>query len=136
MARRSMGSKWDSFGAHLDSAPGRLPVEVRRSIRARVDGSAMEDGSVDTSRGDTSQGDTSQGDTGQGDTALGATLPDELAAFVDLVAERSYRITEKNITTLSEAGHSDDEIFEAAIVAAYGAADRRYRAARRCWEGL
>jgi hypothetical protein len=123
MGRRSVGAKWESFGAHLESAPGRLPVEVRRLIRARVDGSAGDGGSA-------------PGDASQGDAAQSAALPDDLAAFVDLVAERSYRITEKNITTLSEAGHRDDEIFEAAIVASYGAADRRLRAARRCWEGL
>lgn len=127
MARRSMGSKWDGFGAHVESAPGRLPVEVRRLIRARADGSAG-DGA--------GQGDTGRDGTARSDAVHSAALPDELAAFVDLVAERSYRITEKNITALAEAGRSDDEIFEAAIVAAYGAADRRYRAARRCWEGL
>ncbi|MEV4240632.1 hypothetical protein ACIBJI_38770 [Nocardia sp. NPDC050408] len=106
MARRSMGSQWEEFGAHLEGAPGRLPVEVRRSIRARASG---EDGA--------------------------AGVPDDLADFVELVAERSYRLTEKNITMLAEAGRSDDEIFEAAVVAAYGAADRRLRAARRSWEG-
>ncbi|MFX0573192.1 hypothetical protein [Nocardia nepalensis] len=122
MERRSMASKWESFGAHLEGAPGRLPVAVRRSIRARADGSAGDGGSAPA-------------DESRGDAARSAAPPDDLAAFVDLVAERSYRITEKNITMLSEAGRSDDEIFEAAIVAAYGAADRRLRAARRCWEG-
>ncbi|MEV4128850.1 hypothetical protein [Nocardia sp. NPDC049707] len=105
MARRPMDSKWEAFGAHLADAPGRLPVEVRRSIRARASG-AQE----------------------------AAGVPDDLAGFVELVAERSYRITEKNIATLAAAGRGDDEIFEAAVVAAYGAADRRLRAARRSWE--
>ncbi|WP_433713022.1 hypothetical protein ACQP2U_01515 [Nocardia sp. CA-084685] len=107
MARRPMDSKWEEFGAHLEGAPGRLPVEVRRSIRARA----------------------------AGEEGAAAGVPDDLADFVELVAERSYRLTEKNITMLAEAGRSDDEIFEAAVVAAYGAADRRLRAARRCWEG-
>lgn len=104
-----MGEKWRDFGAHLESAPGRLPTEVRRLIRERA---------------------------AQDDATRGEEVPDDLANFVDLVADRSYRITEKSIALLAEAGRSDDEILEAAIVAAYGAADRRYRAARRSWEGL
>lgn len=107
MAHRSMGSKWEEFGAHLEGAPGRLPAEVRRSIRAWASGAEQ-----------------------------AARIPDDLADFVELVAERSYRITANNITTLAAAGRSDDEIFEAAVVAAYGAADRGLRAAHRCWEGL
>ncbi len=106
MARRWLGSKWEEFGAHLEGAPGWLPVEVRRSIRAKTSGA---------------------------DAA--ARIPDDLADFVELVAERSYRITQKRLAMLAEAGRSDDEIFEAAVVAAYGAADRRLRAAHRCWEG-
>ncbi|MFE9583244.1 hypothetical protein ACFYO1_43205 [Nocardia sp. NPDC006044] len=103
---RSMAEKWQRFGAQLESGRGRLPVEVRREIRRRT-----------------------------ADSTVGEGIPPELAAFVDLVAERSYRVTEATVTGLTAAGHSDDEIFEAAAVAAYGAADRRLRAARRAWGG-
>lgn len=101
-----MGEKWRRFGEHLESAPGRLSSEIRRALRAEAAGGAESD--------------------------EGAS---ELAAFADLVANRSYRVTEQTIAALKAAGHSDDEIFEAAAVAAYGAADRRYRAARLAWEG-
>ncbi|WP_069162091.1 hypothetical protein [Nocardia altamirensis] len=106
MARQSIDEQWQQFGEHLASAPGRLPVEVRRQIRTRA----------------------TEGDGGDG-------IPAALVPFVDLVADRSYRITQESVTAVTDAGHSDDEIFEAAVVAAYGAADRRLRAARRAWEG-
>ncbi|MEV6321929.1 hypothetical protein AB0M45_12150 [Nocardia sp. NPDC051787] len=104
--RGSMGEKWRRFGEHLESAPGRLSSEVRRVLRAAAAGGAPGEGAAP-----------------------------ELAAFAELVANRSYRVTERDMAALKAAGHSDDEIFEVAAVAAYGAADRRYRAARLAWEG-
>ncbi|MBF6298307.1 hypothetical protein IU459_12225 [Nocardia amamiensis] len=104
--RGSMGAKWQRFGEHLESAPGRLSSGIRRALRAKAAGGAES----------------------------GEEATPELAAFADLVANRSYRVTEQTIAALKAAGHSDDEIFEAAAVAAYGAADRRYRAARLAWE--
>ncbi|MGY1895939.1 hypothetical protein [Nocardia gipuzkoensis] len=103
----SMNEKWQRFGEHLESAPGRLASGVRRSLRARAAGTGGSDGDV----------------------------PPELATFADLVADRSYRVTEDRIAALRAAGHTDDEIFEATALAAYGAADRRLRAARLAWEG-
>ncbi|MER7453474.1 hypothetical protein ABTW96_24660 [Nocardia beijingensis] len=105
--RGSMSEKWQRFGEHLESAPGRLASPVRRALKARAAGT----------------------------TDSGQDVPAELAAFADLVAERSYRVTEQEIAALKAAGHSDDEIFEATAAAAYGAADRRLRAARLAWEG-
>ncbi|NKY29572.1 hypothetical protein [Nocardia gamkensis] len=105
--RGSMSEKWERFGAHLETAPGRLTSEIRRVLRARAAATA---------------------DPGPHD-------PTELATFADLVADRSYRVTEQQIAALKAAGHTDDEIFEATAVAAYGAADRRLRAARLAWEG-
>ncbi|MGK8487928.1 hypothetical protein [Nocardia asiatica] len=102
-----MNEKWQRFGEHLESAPGRLSSAVRRALRAGAGGTADSDGDV----------------------------PPELAAFAELVAERSYRVTEERIAALHAAGHTDDEIFEATALAAYGAADRRLRAARLAWEG-
>ncbi|MEU2039473.1 hypothetical protein [Nocardia niwae] len=102
--RGSMDEKWQRFGEHLASAPGRLPSEVRRVLRDRAASSGQDAGG-------------------------------ELASFAELVADRSYRVTEQRIAALKAAGHSDDEIFEATAIAAYGAADRRLRAARLAWEG-
>lgn len=105
--RGSMSERWQRFGEHLESAPGRLPSGVRKVLRART--AATADSHED--------------------------IAPELAAFAELVADRSYRVTEQDIAALKAAGHDDDEIFEATAVAAYGAADRRLRAARRAWEG-
>ncbi|WP_330233992.1 hypothetical protein OHA40_16990 [Nocardia sp. NBC_00508] len=102
-----MSEKWRRFGEHIESAPGRLSSEVRGVLRANAAGTAV---------------------------SAEAAAP-ELTAFAELVANRSYRVTEQDVTALKAAGHSDDEIFEAAAAAAYGAADRRYRAARQAWEG-
>ncbi|MFE7743738.1 hypothetical protein [Nocardia sp. NPDC057455] len=105
--RGSMSEKWERFGTHLETAPGRLSSEIRRVLRTRAAGTA---------------------DPDQHD-------PTELATFAELVADRSYRVTEQQIVALKAAGHTDDEIFEATAVAAYGAADRRLRAAHLAWEG-
>ncbi|WP_040864378.1 carboxymuconolactone decarboxylase family protein [Nocardia exalbida] len=102
-----MSEKWERFGAHLETAPGRLSSEIRRVLRARTAATA---------------------DPGPHDQT-------ELAGFADLVADRSYRVTEQHLAALKAAGHTDDEIFEATAVAAYGAADRRLRAAQLAWEG-
>ncbi|KIA60203.1 hypothetical protein [Nocardia vulneris] len=101
-----MDEKWRQFGEHLISSPGQLPSEIRRKIRQRT--------AIGDSAGDISA---------------------ELADFAELVAQHSYRSTADTIAGLTAAGHSDDQIFEAAALAAYGAADRRLRAARRAWEG-
>ncbi|WP_063048285.1 hypothetical protein [Nocardia arthritidis] len=105
--RGSMSEKWQRFGAHLETAPARLSSEVRRALRARAARTAGPAQPAET----------------------------ELTTFAELVADRSYRIAEQQITALKAAGHTDDEIFEATAVAAYGAADRRLRAARLAWEG-
>lgn len=63
-------------------------------------------------------------------TPADAQAPGDLAAFVADVAERSYRITEATVADLKRAGHADDVIFEALVVAAAGAANRRSTSAR------
>ncbi|MBF6176395.1 hypothetical protein [Nocardia blacklockiae] len=59
-----------------------------------------------------------------------SALPDELARFVDTVARHAYRVTDKQVDCLTES-RTQDEVFEATVVAAVGAADRRLRAALR-----
>jgi hypothetical protein len=58
--------------------------------------------------------------------------PDEsaLGRFCTLIAERSYRVTAEEIAALERSRYSADEIFEAIVVAAVGAAQRRMDAAR------
>jgi alkylhydroperoxidase family enzyme len=58
-------------------------------------------------------------------------VPTDLAPFVDTVVRHAHRVTDGDIAALVRAGYSEDEIFEAIIVAAAGAADRRLQAARR-----
>lgn len=62
-------------------------------------------------------------------------LPDELAAFVDVVANRSEDVTDAHIAELRDAGYSEDQIFETVVVAAVGAASARLDAAHRAMEG-
>jgi hypothetical protein len=67
-------------------------------------------------------------------TAAGGTpadLPEILGPFTELVAERSYRVTDRDVDGLRDAGYSEDQIFEAIVVASVGAAQRRLDAARR-----
>jgi hypothetical protein len=54
----------------------------------------------------------------------------DLGTFCAMVAERSYRITEDEIAKLRRSGHTEDEIFEAIVVASVGAAQRRVDAVR------
>ncbi|WP_063630025.1 hypothetical protein [Nocardia sp. BMG51109] len=64
----------------------------------------------------------------------GATaLPDDLGPFVDTVARHAHRVTDDQVATLTES-RSEDEVFEATVVAAVGAADRRLRAVQRVLE--
>lgn len=50
-----------------------------------------------------------------------AVGPDELARYVDKVARQAYRVTSDDVVALREAGLSEDQIFEATIVAAVAA---------------
>ena len=60
-----------------------------------------------------------------------SSVDELLLAFGVEVAERSYRITAADVEALRRAGFSEDQIFEAIIVASAGAADHRLAAARR-----
>jgi hypothetical protein len=57
--------------------------------------------------------------------------PADLAPFVDTVVRCAHRVTDGDVGALVGAGDSEDEVFEAIIVAAAGAADRRLQVARR-----
>lgn len=102
-AGRPVWAGWDAFAEHVQSASARLPVATRRQIFAQ-------------SRSEQSRPERA------GES--------ELERFCALVAERSYRVSAADIAALKRAGHSEDEIFEAIVVAAAGAAQRRLDAVR------
>jgi hypothetical protein len=64
----------------------------------------------------------------------GATLEGPLGAYVQAVRERADRVTAEDIAALTAAGLRQDEIFEATVGAAVGAALSRYERARRAVE--
>jgi alkylhydroperoxidase family enzyme len=60
--------------------------------------------------------------------AEGGPVPEPLASYVDTVRRHAYRTTEQDIAGLRAAGYSEDQIFEATVAAAFGAARARLRA--------
>jgi hypothetical protein len=52
-------------------------------------------------------------------------VPDLFGAFVSTIHRQAYRVTDRMVEELVAAGASDDEVFEASVAAAYGAARRR-----------
>src|SRR2546430_8718572 len=80
--------------------PGHTPPELRRPIIARAAGGPSFPLSG-TERG---------------------TGGEDLAAYVDTVAQHAYRVTDEHLSRLRQAGHSDDALFEMTVSAALGAA--------------
>lgn len=58
-------------------------------------------------------------------------LPDPLACYAENVRDRSFRITDADFDALKHAGHTEDEIFEITIAAAWGGAWSKFEAGRR-----
>jgi alkylhydroperoxidase family enzyme len=58
-------------------------------------------------------------------------VPADLAGFVDTITRHAYRVTDRDVAELIAAGHTEDELFEVAVLAAAAAADRRLHAALR-----
>lgn len=48
-------------------------------------------------------------------------IPTNLAPYLDKVARTAYKVTDKDITRLKEAGYSEDEIYEITFSVAVGA---------------
>ena len=65
----------------------------------------------------------------------GKTPDPKFAAYLQKVADRAYSITDEEVAALLAAGRTEDEIFEATIGAALGAATTRYEAGLRALEG-
>jgi hypothetical protein len=57
--------------------------------------------------------------------------PAPAAAFLEKVRRHAYKITDEDVEAMRAAGLSEDEIYELTIVAAMGAAMRRYEAGMR-----
>jgi hypothetical protein len=57
-----------------------------------------------------------------------AGLPEPLGPLVDKVATRSAQVTDADFARATEAGFTDDQLFELVICAAVGAATRQYEA--------
>jgi alkylhydroperoxidase/carboxymuconolactone decarboxylase family protein YurZ len=68
-------------------------------------------------------------DTGTRESlAAGREIPEPLAAYVEKVTRYAYRVTDDDVQALLAAGYSEDQIFEATLSVAFGAAQRRLRA--------
>ena len=57
-----------------------------------------------------------------GSTRTGGEVPPGLAAFVDKVALYAYKVTDGDFDRIRAAGYSEDQLFEATLGAATGAA--------------
>jgi hypothetical protein len=57
-----------------------------------------------------------------------ARLPEPLHPLLDKVATKSAQVTDADFATASEAGFTDDQLFELVICAAVGESTRQYEA--------
>ena len=58
-------------------------------------------------------------------------VPEPFADLVDTIHRHAYRVMDRMVDGLAEAGASDDEVFEVSVAAAYGAARERLEAGLR-----
>ncbi len=57
-----------------------------------------------------------------------AALPDPLRPLLEKVATKSNQVTDADFATATQAGFTDEELFELVVCAAVGEATRRYEA--------
>jgi hypothetical protein len=60
--------------------------------------------------------------------ATGSDIPQPLKAYADKVTRSSHRVTDDDVRSLLAAGYSQDQIFEATLSIAFGAAQTRLQA--------
>lgn len=60
--------------------------------------------------------------------ASGHDIPATLAAYAEKVTHHAYKVTDGDIAALLAAGYSEDQLFEATLSVALGAAQMRLRA--------
>jgi|SRR5215203_3528098 len=51
--------------------------------------------------------------------------PGDLAALVETVGRHAYRVTDPQVARLVASGRNEDEVYDAIVVTAFGAAQRR-----------
>jgi hypothetical protein len=62
----------------------------------------------------------------------GGSLPDPLAqGYVDTIRRHAYKLTDRRLEELAEAGWTDGQVFELTVAGAFGAAKRRLEAGLR-----
>jgi hypothetical protein len=62
----------------------------------------------------------------------GDPLPDALAqGYVETIRRHAYKLTDRRLEEIAQAGWSDDRVFELTVAAAFGAAKRRLDAGLR-----
>jgi hypothetical protein len=60
--------------------------------------------------------------------ATGQQISEPLEVYANKVSRYAYRVTDDDVRALRAAGYSEDQIFEATLSIALGAAQRRLRA--------
>jgi alkylhydroperoxidase family enzyme len=68
--------------------------------------------------------------------ATGGVLPAPLAAWVDKVFREAWRCTDEDVERLKQAGFDEDQIYEATVAAALGAAAMRMERGLRLVRGV
>jgi hypothetical protein len=61
-------------------------------------------------------------------------VPEPFTRYVETIHRHAYRITDRMVSDLGEAGADDDQVFEMSVAAAYGAARARLDAGLRAVE--
>lgn len=61
------------------------------------------------------------GEATAGTPSLPGEIPTNLMPYLDKVARHAYKVTDKDITRLKEAGYAEDEIYEITLSVAVGA---------------
>lgn len=56
----------------------------------------------------------------------GGRVPDETSTYVRKVIENAYKVTDEDVTLLSEAGYSEDHVYELTVATSLGAAMHRW----------
>lgn len=62
-------------------------------------------------------------------------FPEDLAQYLEKVSKHAYKVVDRDVERLKEAGYSEDAIFEATLAAALGAARHRLERGLAALEG-
>ncbi len=60
--------------------------------------------------------------------ASSRSIPESLATYAEKVTRYAYKVTDDDVANLRAAGYSEDQLFEATLSIAFGAAQTRLRA--------